>query len=717
MKSGRRTALVATLSLALASVAVAVVPAPSSAQPLPRGGVTITRDSRGEPRIEADKATDAFYGFAWAQMEDRAPLILDLMSHSMGRSAELLGAECRPNPQANPNLQACFRQDQLAHLLRVPETAYERFPSLPGTDQKRLTAFASGINDYIASGADNVPSWAVRVTPQDVLANVQYRFVMSQLGEVSDIITRGGNASGSMDTTARAVAEVGSQYKLPASNMFALRGSKTQSGRPILQGDPHLPFDGVSRWYAAQIRYPGTRLQGITFVGLPGIALGSNDHIAWAHTANHNTQHEQDAYVETLNPDNPNQYLYGGTYRDMKVRTIEMRVKGPAGSVQRIPVTVRYTVHGPVISDPPATVNGAQPSPGAVAISAKVSMFGEFRLVSQLYRESEARSTTEFRAAMHLNQLSSLNTLVADDRNNIFFAATSRSGILNPGVQPNSLLNGSDPGNDWQGILPFAELPQAKNPASGYYQNANNAPWFTAPDQIHEQDLPFYLRGGDNTSRSRRLVQLLGPQTVLGGPRNLTLADIERIGLDTFLEFGPSLRSLLDAAAASPGADPRVRLAAAVIDDWSGAEDLRATKGSTAYPLFATWKRGLAQPALGFNPTNPPAPNTAWTERQKAEASRAMIAAFDGMVGQYGTITLKYGIVHRYTYGSVNRGVNGGDSDLATVRTTNCKNDPGSESPLLPLVLGQGRLLDHLQRRLRNREDHSDATRVGHRRP
>ena len=122
--------------------------------------------------------------------------------------------------------------------------------------------------------------------------------------------------------------------------------------------------------------------------------------------------------------------------------------------------------------------------------------------------------------------------------------------------------------------------------------------------------------------------------------------------MDTFLEFGPSLRALLRQAADSPGASTKVKEAAALIDAWPGARDLFATTGSTAYPLFATWRRGLRQGVLRFNPTNPPPPTTDFTPAQEAEASRAMVVAYDGMKAQYGSIAVPYGALHTFTWGS-----------------------------------------------------------------
>jgi acyl-homoserine lactone acylase PvdQ len=616
----------------------AVVPAEVAAGAEP---VTIVRDSRGEPHIRAGSAPGALYGFAYAQMEDQADFVLESLAQSTGRSAELYGPGCLP---------LCFLRDQLTHLFRVPETAGEKYHTLPAGTRARLRAFAQGINTYARDHASEVPAWARNVTPQDVLAMVQWRFVLMQASDVLGLDTGAG-----------------------ASNAFVLDGTKTAGGKPILEGNPHLPFDGTSRWYAAQLVYPGNRVQGVTFRGLPGIALGSNGDVAWTFTANHGSHNETDRYRERLNPANANQYQFGGSDRDMTVRQVTIGVQATPGLVTPVRVRMRYTIHGPVISDPPAATDGTQPPPATdFATSATVSQFEQVGIAPQLYAQSEASSLAEFRAALRQNQLTGFHVLAAD-HTDVFYGIGARSGVLADGLNSNQPLDGSDPRTAWQGILPFDRLPQATDPPKGYYQNANNAPWFSAPGQIVREALPSFLRGGNsNGTRSRRQVQLLDPAS------NLSFADVERIGLDVYVEIAPSLKALLAQAAFNASSDPRVRVAWSLIGPWDG----RATRDSTAYPLFATWKRGLRESALSFDPVNPPPASTTFTDAQKAEASRAMIVAYDGMMAQYGTIARRYGDLHTYTYGSFSAPIDGGDFDVPTIHMTNCRGTPGSMSPV-----------------------------------
>lgn len=655
MRGGRGNLRPMAAAALVALATLLAIAAPAAAE-----RVRIVRDSHGEPHIQARSAAGAAYGFGYAQMEDQGTYILGAIAAATGRSAEIIGPDCQPS------LQACFTKDQAAHLFRVPETAYDKFAGLPRDTRERLERFAQGLNRYVADHPDQVPGWAFHINPEDVLAYGSYGFVMSQAAGAA------GGGGGGGDGLDRALEDAAAEYGARgASNMFALAPSRTASGKSILEGDPHLGFEGANQWYAAQVKYPGTSVAGVTFRGFPGIAIGSNGDVAWSHTANHGNQNESEAYIEQLQPGNPDSYLYGGSYRPMEIRTVPIRVQATAGTVSTVDVRFRYTIHGPVISDPVALVSGSQGAPGGgVARSATVSSYEQVGIATQLFAENDADSLDEFRAALAHNQLSGFNVIAADAEH-IFFTPGGRNGILNPGLPLNGALDGTDPYQSWQGILPFDQVPQATDPPSGYYQNANNSPWYTAPDQIKPADVPYYLAGSNgNGPRSRRQTALLDPAS------NVTLAQAGELAMDNFVEISPSLKSLL--AAATPGGGPEVGAANALISAWDG----RAEAESTAYPLFTTWVRGLDESALGFKVANPPSPQTAWNAAQITEARQAMVRAHNGMVAQYGTIAVPYGDLHTFTWGDFTAPVNGGDDGaVATVRMTNCKGEAGSQSP------------------------------------
>ena len=368
--------------------------------------ITISRDSHGEPHIRAATAAGAMYGLAQAQMEDQGAYILGGIASANGQSAELSGPECLPK---------CFVSDQTVRLLKIPETASGNFSNLPPDIQARLRAFTQGINDYVGDFPHLLPAWARTVRPEEVLASISYPFLMGQLTKAAGGTTdfESGADDGSGATAASYMSGPGA-IEQGASNAFVVAGSRTASGKPILVGDPHVGFEGTTRWYGASLTYPGTKVRGVTLRGAPGIAIGANEHVAWSHTANHGNTYEVQLYREQLDPGRPDSYLYGGVWEPMEVRNVPIKVQTAPGVVSTVNVRMRYTTHGPVISDPLASPDGTQASPGtSQALSAALSLFNEYRLVEQITRQNDARSLDEFKAALAMNQSSGFHTLAA----------------------------------------------------------------------------------------------------------------------------------------------------------------------------------------------------------------------------------------------------------------------------------------------------------------
>ncbi|MGD9397702.1 MAG: penicillin acylase family protein, partial [Candidatus Thorarchaeota archaeon] len=128
------------------------------------------------------------------------------------------------------------------------------------------------------------------------------------------------------------------------SNNWAINGSKSSTGMPIVAGDPHLGHQAPSVWYEAHIVVPGILdVTGTTFPGLPAVLIGHNDHIAYSFT---NVGADvNDVFVEELNPSNPDQYKYNDEWRNFTIHQEDIHTK--EGDV--IPFTVKESVHGPCI--------------------------------------------------------------------------------------------------------------------------------------------------------------------------------------------------------------------------------------------------------------------------------------------------------------------------------------------------------------------------------
>ncbi|MCX6551711.1 MAG: penicillin acylase family protein [Acidobacteria bacterium] len=253
------------------------------------------------------------------------------------------------------------------------------------------------------------------------------------------------------------------------SNNWVVAGSRSITGRPLLANDPHLAGQAPAVWYLAHVT--GGRLDaiGATMPGLPGVIIGHNARIAWGITAL--LGDVQDLYVERLNA--RDQAEYDGALEPIRVLNDVIKVRGEAD----VPLRVRITRHGPIISDvldlPQAAI--ALRWTGLDAEDHSVECFSKIGL---------AQSWPEFTAALSQMQGPLLNFVYADVSGNI--------GYYGPGAFPvRTATDGTRPvpgwtsDYEWRGYIHESEWPRAFNPDRGYIVSANNK---VAPDTF-----PFQL--------------------------------------------------------------------------------------------------------------------------------------------------------------------------------------------------------------------------------
>src|SRR6202008_2086301 len=130
---------------------------------------------------------------------------------------------------------------------------------------------------------------------------------------------------------------------LRESNNWTVAGSLTASGKPLLANDPHRVIAEPSLRYVVHLVAPGWNVIGAGEPGLPGVALGHNQHIAWGFPVFGRDQ--QDLYVEQLNPEDPLQYRVRSGWQRMETRSEKFTVKGAPDTE----VELKFPRHGPVL--------------------------------------------------------------------------------------------------------------------------------------------------------------------------------------------------------------------------------------------------------------------------------------------------------------------------------------------------------------------------------
>ncbi len=270
------------------------------------------------------------------------------------------------------------------------------------------------------------------------------------------------------------------------SNNWVISGDKTNSGKPLMANDPHRAIQNPSLRYIVHLNAPGWNVIGAGEPVLPGVSIGHNDHGAWGLTIFRIDQ--EDLYVYEINPKNSNQYRYRGQWKDMRVEQDSINVRGQAPEL----VTLKYTVHGPVVHEDPA--NGK-----AYAMRAAWLEQGAAPYLASL-RMDQATNWREFRAACAYSGLPGENMVWADKHGDI--------GWQSVGLTPIRL--GWDgrlpvPGNgdfEWQGFAPINLMPHVSNPKSGYYGTANHN---NVPKDYPNIFADFY----SDPARAARLTEVL----------------------------------------------------------------------------------------------------------------------------------------------------------------------------------------------------------------
>lgn len=290
------------------------------------------------------------------------------------------------------------------------------------------------------------------------------------------------------------------------SNSWVISGDLTSTGKPFLANDPHLGAQIPAIWYEVGLHCTPKGegcpfdVTGFSFAGAPGVIIGHNDRIAWGFT---NVGPDvQDLYIEKINPENPNQYEVNGKWQDMLLVKERITVAGS----DPVEITVRYTRHGPLISDAEylpedfADVAGIE-LPEHYGIALRWTALEPMYTFRAIWGFNKAENWEEFRQAASQFDAPAQNLVYADVDGNI--------GYQMPGKIP--LRAGGDgmlpvPGwtddFEWTGYIPFEALPFTFNPPQGYVVTANNA--------VVSTDYPYLISNVFAYGyRAKRIVELI----------------------------------------------------------------------------------------------------------------------------------------------------------------------------------------------------------------
>jgi len=262
------------------------------------------------------------------------------------------------------------------------------------------------------------------------------------------------------------------------SNNWAVAGSKTASGYPILANDPHLHLTFPSIWYQIQLTAPGVNVYGVSLPGSPNVIIGYNQQVSWGVT---NVDADVlDWYRIKFKDASKNEYWYNNQWKKTTKRTEVINLRGK----QPVTENVIYTHFGPVVYNDDTQKPEKAPNNVPAGTALRWIAHDESNDVRTFYLLNRSQNYADYRKA--------LTYYTAPAQNFIFASAVNDIAITPNGKLPlkfkeqgKYVLDGTDPANEWQGWIPADQNPTVKNPPRGFVSSANQ--------ESTDSTYPYYI--------------------------------------------------------------------------------------------------------------------------------------------------------------------------------------------------------------------------------
>lgn len=474
-------------------------------QPRLHQKVDIHWDAHGVPHIYANNKHDLYYSLGYAHAQDRLWQMTLSQMAAEGRFAEFLGKELLP-------------YDKLQRTLGFWRIAQKIEKGLSDSTRTQLEAYAQGVNTFIEQNPKSLPIQftltdmePIRWTVTHTIAiarlmawelnlawksELSYAYLsehlpsekFSELLPNNRFLTTEDNkeAPSKWATSLMPILQkneefrqlMGNQGSHVGSNAWAVNADKSATDFPQLAGDPHLGLDMPGKWYEAHLNVDGQNLSGATLAGAPIVVLGQNDHLAWSLT--NIMLDDTDFYQEAINPNNPDQYVLDTlagepVYEKFRIQEEVIKIKNADDTL----FTRKLTKHGPVISE----VFPEQQYTEDRVITMRWTGQETSNEIEALLTMNWAQSFEEFQQGARDFKVPGQHFIYADKAGNI--ARLSLANIPIRNSNPVLLRDGWNPSQDWQGFVPYEDLPSEINPERGWVANANNP--------VTTDDYPHYL--------------------------------------------------------------------------------------------------------------------------------------------------------------------------------------------------------------------------------
>jgi penicillin G amidase len=511
--------------------------------PLPRtsGSITvrgldqpieIVRDRWGMPTVRAETAADLWFGQGFCHGQDRLWQCEVNRRVCSGRIAEVAGRPALP-------------VDRLMRTLGLRRLSLREETQLDSDLRLLLDAYCAGLNEAARTApAPSAEFQLLRLRwepwrPADMLAGGKLlSFGLStnwerellradlvrELGEetaarIDPTYPKGnpvvlrpghgfdGDGLGLAEQIGRVRDQIGLAAAASGSNNWAVSPSRSATGGALLAGDPHLPSGMPGVWYEIALELGGRTARGASIPGLPGISLGQNDDVAWSFT---NVMADvEDLFVERIEEQS---YEFQGEWRPLEIIEEVIAVRGEEQAERH---EVRITHHGPI-------VNSALGADDEQPLALRWAALDEPAISHAHVGVLEPRSGQELVELLSNVTMPVSNLVWADRHGSIGYKMMGRVP-RRKGDCPDLPKPGWTGEFEWEGWIPYEDLPELVDPPEGFIVTANN--------RVVDDGYPHHITSDWlDGYRAKRIEQLL--------------TEVEEHDLDSFRRMQTDLYSI-----------------------------------------------------------------------------------------------------------------------------------------------------------------------------
>jgi penicillin amidase len=351
------------------------------------------------------------------------------------------------------------------------------------------------------------------------------------------------------------------------SNNWAISAAKSATGYPILANDPHLNLTLPSIWYQIQLHAPGINCYGVSLPGTPNVIIGFNQDIAWGVT---NVAADVLDFYQIKFKDNTHQsYWYNNEWKNTQVRYEKIKIKGS----KAITDTVYYTHHGPVVFLQKSGYSKASNVPVGHAL--RWIALEKSNELKTFYLLNRSKNYDDYRHALPYFSAPAQNFIFASNQNDIAITPNGKFPLKYKN-QGKFILNGADPGDDWQGWIPAEQNPTVKNPPRNFVSSANQS--------STDPSYPYYINWEFSSyERGKRINDKLTKM-------NHATADSMRVmQMDSYSIFAENLLPYVLPLVKEQALNAQQKLAWKALKTW----DRYYTANSIAASIFEVWSDRL----------------------------------------------------------------------------------------------------------------------------